>query len=150
MFMRTFYAFHINEFYSSMYNDNPLKLYKILEELFYRRNYDKLNTYRLYKQVVIPFNKMLCNGYMTKKNRLCYEYFYDYQAHYLKKKEEHTKMVIGSIHIKILSDANYPIFFNNIHELDTDIFICDFDNRDYFWLDKIIKIYRQKEIPIVK
>ena len=148
--MRTFYLFNINEFYSSMYYSNSVRLYKILENLFYMRNYDKLGSFKLYKQIVIPFNKMLCNGYITKKNRLDYEYFYDHQAHYMKKNNEHTKMIVGSIHIRLISDINYPSFLTDINQLEKNIFVCDFDNCDYFWLNKVVKIYGQKKISIVE
>ena len=148
--MRTFYAFHVNEFYSNMYYYNESRLYNILEELFYKRHYDKFESYKLYRQVVVPFNKMLCNGYIIKKNRLCYEYFHDKEIHYMKKTDEHTKMTIGSIHIKIISNINFPCFFEDVNELEQNIFVCDFDNRDFFWLDKVAKKYGQRRISIVE
>ena len=148
--MRTFYLFHVNEFYSSTYQKNPYKLYKIFDILFHEREYDRYRSYKLYKQIVIPFNKMLCNNYIIKKNRLNYEYFYDNQSHFIKKNEEHAKMVIGSIHIKIESDNNFPTFFKDINNFEEDIFVCDFENGDYFWLDKVVKKYGQKTISIVE
>ena len=64
-----------------MYHKMPFKLYKVLDTLFREREYNRYRSYKLYKQVIIPFNKMLCNNYITKKNRLNYEYYYDNQTH---------------------------------------------------------------------
>ena len=148
--MRIFYAFCINEFYQSMYYKHSYRLYKILEGIHHAREYDKISSYRLYKQVANPINKMMCNGYITKNYRLCYEYYSDHNAHYIKKKEEHTKMIISNIHVKIISDVNFPSFFRDIYFYENDIFVCDFENKDYFWLDKVMKKDGQSSIPIVK
>jgi hypothetical protein len=59
-------------------------------------------------------------------------------------------MIISNINIKIMSDINYPSFFNDINEYERDMFVCDFDNNDYFWLDKVVKKYRQNMESIVK
>jgi len=148
--MRTFYAFCINDFYFDMYNKHSYQLYKILEDIYYTKNYDKFNSYRLYKQVVNTINKMLCNGYITKNHRLSYEYSCDNNTHFIKKKEEHSKMVISNVNIKIISDVNYPSFFDDINNYASNVFVCDFDNKDYFWLDKVVKTYRQKEVVSVQ
>jgi len=148
--MRIFYVYRINEFYRDMYYKHSYRLYKILEQIYYERDYDRVSSYRLYKQVIIPVNRLLCNSYVTKNHRLSYEYCYDNHVHYIKKNDEHTKMVISNIHIKIISDINYPSFFDDIYAYDSNIFICDFDNNDYFWLDKVINRDRQSEITIVK
>lgn len=133
-----------------MYYKHCHSLYKILESIYYEREYDKLSGYRLYKQVIDPVNKMLCNGYITKNHRLSYEYGYDNHAHYIRKKEEHTKMIISNIYIKVISDVNFPTFFNDIYFYEKNAFICDFDNNDYFWLDKVMQKDRQDKQTIVK
>lgn len=148
--MRIFYIYNVNKNYYDMYYKHSYKLYKIIESIYYQRNYDKISSYRLYKQVVNPINKMLCNSYITKNYRLSYEYEYDYNTHYIRKKDEHTKMVISNINIKIISDINFPSFFYDIYAYEDKIFVCDFDNNDYFWLDKVMKNNRQSEISIVK
>ncbi len=148
--MRIFYVYVINEFYKDMYYHHSYSLYKILESIYYERDYDKISSYRMYKQVVTPLNKMMCNGYVTKNHRLSYEYGYDNHAHYIRKKDEHTKMVITNIYIKVISDKNFPTFFHDIFSYEGDVFICDFDNNDYFWLDKLMKRDGQSLESIVK
>ena len=41
-------------------------------------------------------------------------------------------------------------FFNDLYFYEKNIFICDFDNKDYFWLDKVMKKNRQNDFIIVK
>ena len=61
---------------------------------------------------------------------------------------ENTTLKINNYNIKIITDNNYTIFFKNINDYSKNLFICDFDNKDYFWLSKLKPL--QKELSIVK
>ena len=47
--------------------------------------------------------------------------------------------MVSSYCLMIKSSVNYPKFFDNIGNYSDNIFICDFINNDYFWLNKVIK-----------
>lgn len=47
--------------------------------------------------------------------------------------------MVTSYCIKIKSNINYPSFFENINNYSDNIFVCDFINKDYFWLNKVVK-----------
>ena len=38
---------------------------------------------------------------------------------------------------KIETENNYSIFFNDINNYNNNLFVCDFENMDYFWLSKL-------------
>ena len=59
-------------------------------------------------------------------------------------------MVITNSNLKIKSNINNPIFLNDINNFYDNIFVCDFLNKDYFWLDKVIKNDRQNNVMVVK
>ena len=51
---------------------------------------------------------------------------------------ENTKLLINNSHIKIKSNTLYPRFFRNLEHIP-NLFICDFINMDYFFLNNINK-----------
>ena len=63
---------------------------------------------------------------------------------------ECSKLVISNSNLKIKTNAAYCKFFNIINEYSDNIFVCDFVNKDYFWLDKIFKSDCQTDKYLVK
>ena len=72
--MRVFYAFLVKDYYFDMYYKHPYNLYKMLEEIYHFRDYKKIDSYRMFRQICDPVNKMICNGYINKIHRLSYDY----------------------------------------------------------------------------
>ena len=130
-----------------MYKNNPLKMYKIFEEIYYSRNYDNLKTFHIMEEVSLTFNKIMLNEYIYDEYKNKYGYKKVGNKHYLNTTEK-TILRINNYNIKIETDTNYPIFFDDIKNYNNNLFVCDFDNLDYFWLDKLSSL--QKEYSIVK
>ena len=145
--MRTYYIFNVNKFYKYMYKSNPFKMYKIFEEIYYSRNYDNLKTFRVMEEVSIPFNKIMLNEYIYYEYKLKYGYQRKDNVHILNT-DEKTTLRINNYNIKIETDSNYSIFFDDIKNYNSNLFVCDFDNKDYFWLSKLNSL--QKQYSIVK
>ena len=59
--MRTYYIFRINKYFAYIYKRWPYKMYKIIEELYYTKDYDMLSSYKYYQRFAIPFNKLSLN-----------------------------------------------------------------------------------------
>jgi hypothetical protein len=53
--------------------------------------------------------------------------------------DEISKLTVYNSHIKIKTNINYPTFIDSLRNFEKNIFVCDFINKDYFWLDKIKK-----------
>ena len=110
-----------------MYKDKPFKMYKIFEEIYYSKSYDSLNTYRNFETVAVPFNKIMLNEYIYYEFKLKYGYKRNGNKHNLNTSENSTLQI-----------NNY----NN------NLFVCDFENMDYFWL---CKLYNKKSsVELVK
>ena len=60
--MRTFYAFCINDFYFDMYNKHSYQLYKILEDIYYTKNYEikQVKTKHKYRFLLLPLIETAC------------------------------------------------------------------------------------------
>ena len=145
--MRTYYIFNVNKFYKYMYKNNPFKMYKIFEEIYYSRNYDNIKTFRVMEEVSVPFNKTMLNEYIYFEYKLKYGYQRKDNIHILNT-NENTTLRINNYNIKIETDSNYSIFFDDIKNYNNNLFVCDFGNKDYFWLSKLNSL--QKEYSIVK
>ena len=70
--MRTYYIFNVNKYYGYMYKDNPFKMYKIFEEIYYSRDYDSVKTYHILEEIAkehnIQFETVHINSLEDAKN----------------------------------------------------------------------------------
>ena len=145
--MRTYYIFNVNRYFTYMYNESPFKMYKIFEEIYHSRDYDAVKTYRVFEGIANPFNKIMLNEYISYEYRYKYGYRKEDNIHILSTREN-TRLKINNYNIKIETDNNYTDFFKYINNYNENLFVCDFDNKDYFWLSKLKSL--QKELSIVK
>lgn len=148
--MRVYYVFKINKYFSYIYINKPYKLYKMVEEIFHVNNYDMILSYKIYEQVAIVFNKEEFNKYLKNIYSLNNYYLTNKSSHIYSNNNEYSKLVVNNSNLKIKTNVNNPIFFKDIVNYTDNIFVCDFINKDYFWLDKIIKNDRQNDEIKVK
>ena len=59
----------INKYFAYIYKKFPYKMYKIIEELYYTKDYDMLSSYRYYQKFAVPFNKLSLNEYIYNLNK---------------------------------------------------------------------------------
>ena len=139
--MRVYYIFIVNDYFASFYNSRPSSLYKIFEQIYNLNNNDIILGYRIFEQIAVPFNKININEYIY--NRHCGELSYskNVNKHMIKNLyfDEISKLSVYNSHLKIKSNINYPTFIDSLRDFEDNIFVCDFINKDYFWLDKIKK-----------
>ena len=136
--MRTFYLFKIKTNYSILTKNNPYNLYKTLEEIYHLKKEEIKIAYDLFNQIRDTFNKELLdnNIYEYYKNRYTYtkvnntHIINDYYS------EEKSKLIINPSYLLIRSTKQIPTFLKTI-TTKNNIFVCDFDNIDYFWLEEL-------------
>ncbi len=148
--MRTFYIFNINKYFTYVYKEKPYKVYKVLEEVYYVKEKDIVLSYRIFEQVACTFNKNKLNEYIKY---ICSDvdgYHYKNNGHIICNNNEYTKLTINNSNIKIKSNINYPYFLDMIANYGDSIFVCDFNNKDYFWLDKLVQKDCKKEKFLVE
>ena len=137
--MRTFYLFDIKENVLKNYRNNYEELYSLLESIHYLKTEDIILGFNIYQRIVNPMKKEEYNDYIKKnnlgkENYICYNYTHTINDFYF---NESTKMIINNSHIKIKTNKNVPSFFYNIRNFK-NIFVCDFNNHDYFLLEDTI------------
>lgn len=137
--MRTFYLFDVKENILKNYRNNYEELYSLLERIHYLKTEDIILGFNIYQRIVNPMKKEEYNDYIKKnnlgkENYICYNYTHTINDFYF---NESTKMIINNSHIKIKTNKNVPSFFYNIRNFK-NIFVCDFNNHDYFLLEDTI------------
>ena len=142
--MRVYYVFKINNFFTYMYKNRPYKLYKILEEMYHYKDYDMVLSYKYYEQIATNFNKANLNDKLY--HSLIEDKYYSKKGniHIYADNYEYTRLGVTNTNLKIKTNINYPTFFKVLNSYNYNIFVCDFYNKDYFWLDKIIS---KQKIP---
>ena len=136
--MRTFYLFKIKTNYSILTKNNPYNLYKTLEEIYHLKKDEIKVAYDLFSQIRDTFNKELLdnNIYEYYKNRYTYTKIKNTHIindYYTKEK---SKLIINPTYLLIQSTKQIPTFLRTITKKN-NIFVCDFDNIDYFWLEEL-------------
>jgi len=137
--MRTYYAFIIKDSLMHFYMKKPYSLYRILEQIYRLKNNDIVLGYRLLEQVTKPFGTRKADKFLYKRHFDELEYSRLDDGHMIKNlySEEITFLKVFHSHVRIKTNNNYSAFFNSIQEYDENIFICDFENQDFFWVNKI-------------
>ena len=122
-------------------------MYKIIEELYYTKEYDMLISYKYYKKFAVEFNKLALNEYIYNINKKHANYQRDNNVHLIQN-ENYNKLTINTTCMILKTNDVYSIFLNDLNTYLDNIFVCDFKNKDYFWLDSLNKD-RQNNLSLV-
>ena len=128
--MRTYYLFKIK---GKNIENSSKKNYKVLEELFY------LNSNKF--KYGIPIFNELCQSFEKEKilNKLKSK-FKIKQNTIIIDNFEKTIIEVNNSCIIIKTNKNIPFIFKYLNELDKNIVVCDFNNKDYFLLNDFVRI----------
>ena len=136
--MRTYYIFKIKEPYSYLTKDSPYNLYKVLENIYYLNNDQIKIAYNFFSQIREYFNKDILNNnlYEHYKNKDNYSKINNTHMIYDYFTKEKTKLIINKSYLYIKTTKDIPTFLKVLSKKD-HLFVCDFINKDYFWLEEI-------------
>ena len=135
--MRTYYIFNVNREMSILTKDSPYMLFKSFESIYKAGRSDLYIASNLYEQLAIKFNKNILNQKISReyKDNQYYMYTKDHHSYYNKYKDESCDLTIKNSYI--LCNCNTSKM-ELLHKLSGfNLFACDFENKDYFWLDEI-------------
>ena len=135
--MRVYYLFKINDSFSKIYYNKTYYLYKMLEQISLSSKNDFIISYRLFEQMAVSYDKNKINSSLYKKYSYDQNYSKTLNRHVLDDGVEKTKLTVYNTYIKIKTNQNISTFFEIISQED-NVFVCDFKNKDYFWLNKVI------------
>lgn len=134
--MRTFYIFKINNMFQTFYNDKSSILFKMFSEIYESKENEIINNFRLFERITIPFNKKIFNNYILLKHRDDLYYSKKDNFHTINNSDEISRLTINTTHLKIKTNKNINSFMKDIIETKENVFVIDFKNKDYFWLNE--------------
>ncbi|HIU39882.1 MAG TPA: sporulation inhibitor of replication protein SirA [Candidatus Aphodocola excrementigallinarum] len=136
--MRVYYLFKINDSFSKLYYNKTYYLYKMLEEISKSSKNDFIISYRLFEQMATAYDKTKINSMIYKKFMDDENYNKILNKHILDDGVEKTKLTVYNTYIKIKTNQNISAFFKILSN-EENVFVCDFNNKDYFWLNKAVR-----------
>ena len=119
----------------SIYHKKEQLLFDILKVLYFQKGNFEIG-YSLYNQIAKPFAVTLLSNYISEKipsTKL------DNHTYRLLSFFEKTYITIRPTHIFIKTDQEVTEIFKIFHIYHRDIFVVDFKNNVYFWLDDYIR-----------
>ena len=139
--MRIFYIFQINTNIKKMTQESPYNLFHTLETIYYRSPEDVELSYLFLKQLIIPID--LKNLDIALFKRFKENYFYTKYKNVHKMhdvyRQENTTLTLYKTYMKMETNVIKPRFLEIIRQ-KKNIFICDFEEKDYFWLESLSSV----------
>ena len=134
--MRKYYLFIIKQDIYNKYKNKSYILYKILENLYNLNSYNFSYGIKIYNQICSPFAVKVLKNYINEKI-----VFFKVNEKVIKINSiyEDTYLNIKYSCVIIKTNANIPNILKIFNIYNKYILICDFKNKDYFWLNNIIK-----------
>ena len=133
--MRTLYVFKIKKEYKSLVKDKEFNLYEAINSINYIKKADVNYAYDLLMSINVPLNKYQINkmiynnlkkldGYTLFKSRHKYINYFS---------KEDSELIVKNNYMLLISNKEDNLFFNEIKKI-SDLFICDFDSTEYFFV----------------
>ena len=110
----------------------------MLEEISKSSKNDFIISYRLFEQMATAYDKTKINSMIYKKFMDDENYNKILNKHILDDGVEKTKLTVYNTYIKIKTNQNISAFFKILSN-EENVFVCDFNNKDYFWLNKVVR-----------
>lgn len=138
--MRTFYIFKIKKEISVLTKETPYSLYNTIERFYYYDNVNSEISFKIYNDIFDYFdinylNKRINN--LFKTNRY-YSYLDNIHKINNKYRPENSLLKVYRSHMLLKSDCINPTLLVN-YLMSDNIFVCDFKNKDYFWLNEFVR-----------
>lgn len=135
--MRTFYIFNVNKEMSILTKDSPYMLFKSFESIFRSNRVDLEIANNLYHQLASRVNKNIVNDrilneYKDNQHYMCVSGKHNYVNKY---RGEECNLEIKNSFLKCVCKGHSMCLMEALKGFN--FFACDFENKDYFWLDEI-------------
>ena len=142
--MRLYYVFNIKSEIVDLYKDKKASLYRILENIYFMHEEDINYGFSIFKELTDK-NKVLelnNNIYIKLHKDLVYskidnEHIINDLYH-----DEVSILKIKNSHLIIESNKSMSSFFKILLDINPNYFICDFKNKDFFFIDEITNLIK--------
>jgi len=138
--MRIFYIFAIKEEVKTLTKESPYDLFHTLETIYYQKE-EKVRNAKFLEQLIDPikvkeFDILLFKQY--KENYFYMKYKNIHSMHDVYR-QENTILKLYKTYIKLETNVIKPRFLQELQK-NPNLFVCDFEEKDYFWLESLSKL----------
>ena len=136
--MRTFHIFNVNSSIDILTKNDTYPLFHSFLKIKNLNNKELSIGINLYEQIANPIDKKKYsrNIYNHYRESDFYTKYQNDHTYINKYRDEQSYLRVKSSCIKISSNKDYPEFFKYLKK-KSNLFVCDFENKDYFWLRDI-------------
>lgn len=142
--MRKYYVFNIKSDIISLYKDKPASLYRILENIYYMHEDDINYGFNIFLQLTNKnkITELSNNIYIKLHKELVYskinnEHIINDLYH-----DEVSILKIKSSHLVLESNKSISSFFKILSDLNQNFFVCDFKDKDFFFITEITNLIK--------
>lgn len=146
MNLRMYYIFNVKSDVANLYRDNPSNLYKILESIYYMHKEEADYGFNIFKQITskIKVNDINNNIYIKMHKELIYSKINNEHVINDLYHDEISILKVKSSHLILESNKSFSSFFYLLSEYNPNYFICDFKEKDFFFVNSLKNIFKVK------
>lgn len=137
--MRMYYIFNVKNDIANLYRSSPSSLYKILESIYFMHREEADYGFNIFKQITNKIKVTEINNdlYIKMHKELIYtkinsEHIINDLYH-----DEVSILKVKSSHLLLESNKSYSSFFGILNSINANYFICDFKEKDFFFISDI-------------
>lgn len=134
--MYNYYLFIINNNAYKLYKNNPTYLYEILYTLYKLKDKDLIYGINLYKNICDIFSVKLLNNYLKER----FNVKYDKKYIVITNRNRKTRIKINYSRVIMKTNIKLPDILKIFNIYNKKIFIIDFKNNKYFWLNDKLEL----------
>lgn len=149
--MNIYYIFKINRAYTKLTKEKPYNLYMILSGIYRSSVKDISYAYSLFNSINNLFNKkditLITNTLKDNDSVQIYDNVITYNNYFTK---ESSRLIIHKSYLVIRSNKEGSYFFDTLNKIP-NLFICNFKNKSYYWLDSNLNncLYNNEKHDII-
>ena len=135
--MRHFYIFNITSTMNVLGHFYPYELFRTLETIYYGNQSQVIKEETILKQLLNKIDIDSLDNQIYQKFKHNYFYTTYHHRHVIRDifRKETSIMEIHNSYIKLETNILMPRFLETINKNHT-FFVCDFENKDYYFLDE--------------
>lgn len=135
--MRKFYIFNINDEFAVLNKEDSYEIFRQMENI---KKLDKANFYnaiKIYETLAHTIDKRLLDIEIYNHHKYSYYYTKYKNTHMINNyyKQEESKLTVNKAYLLLETNSIRPSFLNDLK--NKNYFACDFENKDYFWIDHL-------------
>lgn len=133
--MRKYYLFLIRKDFCNIYRKNAQTLYLTLDNIYRLKNQNFTYGISIYNQLCQTFDIDIITNYFNNKNRKYIKQYHNkfFVDDVLAKQKSCIQLNRSCVILK--TNCNMPYVLQVFKWYSENIFVCDFNNSDYFWLN---------------